>query len=224
MESPTLLDPVWGRHVLTQPAAITLAYRFARDRNAARYFDAGDVQANGFQIVEDEDSTLTFSETGSSYMGFAVSALLAGAVADSPVYAFAFSGDGSFVMNPQILLDGVEHGVKGCILLFDNRRMGAITGLQMAQYRREYKTNDRVAVDYVALARSVHGVKGIFGGYSPDELLRALEEAYVYQGLSLIHIPVYYGSDELGGLGEYGDWNVGNWCDKVQREHHQIGL
>jgi hypothetical protein len=40
-------------------------------------FDAGDVQANGFQIVEDEQPGKTFSETGASYMGFAVSALMA---------------------------------------------------------------------------------------------------------------------------------------------------
>ncbi len=43
-------------------------------------------------------------------------------------------GDGSFMMNPQILIDGVEHGVRGTIVIFDNRRMAAITGLQVAQY------------------------------------------------------------------------------------------
>jgi 3D-(3,5/4)-trihydroxycyclohexane-1,2-dione acylhydrolase (decyclizing) len=32
-------------------------------------------------------------------------------------------------------------------------------------------------------------------------------------------VPVYFGSDELGGLGglgAWGEWNVGNWCEDVQ--------
>lgn len=157
-------------------------------------------------------------------MGFAVSALLSGAINEHDDYQIAFTGDGSFAMNPQVLIDGIEHGVRGCIIVFDNRRMAAITGLQNAQYGVDYKTNDSVAVDYVAWANSISGIKGIFGGTSPDELLSALNEAFAYNGLSLIHVPVYSGSDELGGLGVFGDWNVGNWCERVQREHHRLGL
>lgn len=223
-DHPVLRDETWGREVLTQPAAIRIACDVAEARGAARYFDAGDVQANGFQIVEDREPGHTFSDTGSSYMGFAVSSLLAGAMADRPRYAFAVTGDGSFTMNPQILIDGVEHGVRGCIVLLDNRRMAAITGLQVAQYGAEYRTADRVAVDYVALARAVRGVKGIHGGYDPASLRRALEEACDYDGLSLVHVPVYAGDDELGGLGAYGAWNVGSWCEQTQALHHRLGL
>jgi thiamine pyrophosphate-dependent acetolactate synthase large subunit-like protein len=223
-DHPLLHDEAWGRKVLTQPAAIWTAYQFAREKGSARYFDAGDVQANGFQLVEDEEPGLTYSETGSSYMGFAVSALLSTAVADRPVHAFAFTGDGSFMMNPQILIDGVQHGVRGCIVLFDNRRMAAISSLQKAQYDAEYKTWDSVAVDYVALARSVKGVEAFDGGGSVEGLRDALERAYSCHGLSLVHVPVYNGDDEMGGLGVYGAWNVGNWCADVQREHHRMGL
>jgi hypothetical protein len=63
--------------VLTQPAAIKIAADFARSIGAAKYFDAGDVQANGFQIVEDDRTGDSYTESGASYMGFAVSALLA---------------------------------------------------------------------------------------------------------------------------------------------------
>ncbi len=223
-DRPVLFDPVWGREALTQPAAIRVAYEFARARGAARYFDAGDVQANGFQIMEDESPGLTFSDTGASYMGFAASALLATALADRPVYSFAFSGDGSFTMNPQILLDGVEHGARGCLLIFDNRGMGAIRGLQMAQYGEAYKTTDSIPVDYTALAASVTGVLSLFGGWTEESFRDALEKAYAYPGLSVITLPVYLGDDELGGLGVFGNWNVGNWCDEVQKEHHRIGL
>jgi 3D-(3,5/4)-trihydroxycyclohexane-1,2-dione acylhydrolase (decyclizing) len=222
--NPTLFDPVWGRKVLTQPAAIETAYRFAVEKGAARYFDAGDVQANGFQIVEDESFGLTFSDTGASYMGLAGSSLLCTAIADRPIYTFAFSGDGSFTMTPQVIFDGVEHGAKGCLIIFDNRSMGAIAGLQTAQYGNVYRTNDSVKVDYTALAGSVQGVNALFGGYDTASFKKALEQAYAYSGLSVVTVPVYIGDDELGGLGVYGNWNVGNWCMEVQKEHHRIGL
>ena len=44
------------------------------------------MQANGFQIVEDDPPFETFTETGASYMGFAVAALMAAAIADQPRY------------------------------------------------------------------------------------------------------------------------------------------
>ena len=100
---------VWQRAVLYQPAAIKVVADFAKSIDAAKFFDAGDVQANGFQIVEDDRTGDTFTETGASYMGFAASALLASGLADKPRYGIAFSGDGSFMMNPQILIDAVEH-------------------------------------------------------------------------------------------------------------------
>src|SRR5262249_10213652 len=153
-----------------------------------------------------------------SYMGFAASALLASAFAEKPRYGIAFCGDGSFMMNPQVLIDGVEHRVRGMIVIFDNRRMAAITGLQIAQYGQGFRTSDRVAVDYLRLASAVAGVRAVAGGHTANELRAALKEARAHDGLSVVHVPVYYGPDELGGLGAWGEWNVGNWCDDVQRK------
>jgi 3D-(3,5/4)-trihydroxycyclohexane-1,2-dione acylhydrolase (decyclizing) len=221
---PTLHDPRWGGEVLTQPAAIKIATDWARQHGVVSFFDAGDVQANGFQIVEDERLGQTYTETGASYMGFACSALLATALAEKPFYALAFSGDGSFTMSPQILLDGVEHGAKGCILLFDNRTMGAIAGLQGAQFGNTFAVSDSVAVDYVAWARAIRGVQGLDGGRTPGSLLTALAQARAYDGLTLIHLPVYCGPDDLGGMGVFGRWNVGNWCVDVQAMRHRIGM
>jgi 3D-(3,5/4)-trihydroxycyclohexane-1,2-dione acylhydrolase (decyclizing) len=214
----TLFDAVWQRPALTQPAALHAVAQFAQAIKAVKYFDAGDVQANGFQIVEDERTGDTITETGASYMGFATSALLASAAAPDPRYPIAFTGDGSFMMNPQILIDAAEHGVHGMIVIFDNCRMAAITGLQHAQYGHEFKTHDGVAVDYVQLASAVRGVKALHGGWSVDELTTALHEGYAHEGLSVIHVPVYAGQDPLGGLGAWGSWNVGNWCDDVQQK------
>lgn len=215
-ECPPLHDEAWGKPVLPQPAAIKIVADFARSIDAAKFFDAGDVQANGFQIVEDDRTGDTFTEAGASYMGFAPSALLASALAEKPRYGIAFCGDGSFMMNPQILIDAVEHKVRGMIVIFDNRRMAAITGLQLAQYQAEFRTNDRVAVDYVRLASAVAGVLAVSGGDSAESLRGALTSAYAHDGLSVVHVPVYYGDNELGGLGAWGQWNVGNWCEDVQ--------
>jgi len=218
--TPALQDAAFGRALLTQPAAIKIAADFAKAEGAVKLFDAGDVQANGFQIVEDDAPGQSYTESGASYMGFAVSALAAGGLADKPVYSIAFSGDGSFMMNPQVLIDAVEHGARGMIIVFDNRRMAAISGLQLAQYGADYRTNDGVAVDYVKMASAFAGVKAVDGGGDADALRHALQAARAHDGLSLVHVPVYAGDDERGGMGAYGSWNVGNWCEDVQQRWH----
>lgn len=223
-DHPVLVDEKRGKSILTEPAAIKKAVDFADAHGCVKIFDAGDVQANGFQIVTDEKPGQTITDTGSSYMGFAVSSMLAFALQGQKDYPVAFTGDGSFMMNPQILIDAVQYGLKGMIVLFDNRRMGAITSLQYAQYDVGFATDDTVVVDYVKMAESVKGVKGFYGGESMEELEKALEQAYAYDGLSLIHVPVYFGREEFGGLGSFGDWNVGNWCERVQKLKHEIGF
>ena len=224
LDAAPIKDEVWQQPVLTQPAALHTVSGFANDKGAIKFFDAGDVQANGFQIVEDDAPGQTYTETGASFMGFSGSALLGSAYVKDAKYGIAFTGDGSFMMNPQILIDGVEHGVRGMIALFDNRRMAAITGLQYDQYGKEFKTNDSVAVDYVAMAGAVTGVKALHAGFTKASLKAALAEAYAHDGLSLVHIPVYSGRDQIAGMGAYGSWNVGNWVDDVQAAYLQTKI
>jgi 3D-(3,5/4)-trihydroxycyclohexane-1,2-dione acylhydrolase (decyclizing) len=220
----TLFDPAWKRDVMTQPAAIKIASDWAREHNCVSIFDAGDVQANGFQIVEDEKLGQSYTDGGASYMGFAPSAVLAAGINHNNFYPLAITGDGSFMMNPQILIDAVEHNSHGCILVLDNRRMAAISSLQMDQYGVDFATNDSVEVDYVAFANAVKGVCGLHGGFSRESLAAALDKAKNFSGLSVIHLPVYYGTDELGGLGAFGRWNVGIWSEKTQKLRHELGL
>jgi 3D-(3,5/4)-trihydroxycyclohexane-1,2-dione acylhydrolase (decyclizing) len=222
--NPVLEDAYWGGPVLTQPAAIKIASDWAKAQGRFTFLDAGDVQANGFQVMEDDHPGQTFTEAGASYMGFAVSALLASGVASPPFRALALTGDGSFSMNPQILIDGVEHGAQGCILLLDNGRMGAISGLQNDQYGQDFATWNTLQVDYRAWAGAIPGVLALDGGRSPEALKTALELAGKHAGLSLIHLPVYYGTNPLGGMGVYGRWNVGPWSETVQKMRHEKGL
>lgn len=221
---PTLPDPVWGREVLTQPAAIAIATAAAHEAGAVVFFDAGDVQANGFQLAADDVEGRTITDGGASYMGFATCAVLATALGPRPWRAVAMTGDGSFTMNPAVLIDMVEHGATGVVVVFDNRRMGAISSLQRDQYGQIHATSDSVVVDYVAWANAVHGVRGIFGGYTPDDLRAAMREALGVDGVALVHVPVYFGDDPRGGLGAYGRWNVGSWVADTQALRHRIGL
>jgi 3D-(3,5/4)-trihydroxycyclohexane-1,2-dione acylhydrolase (decyclizing) len=218
-KTPPLLDAVWQRPVLTQPVAIKTVCDFAREVGAIKFFDAGDVQANGFQTVEDDAPGQTYTESGASYMGFATCAVTAAGIARTTQYPIAFTGDGSFMMNPQAMISAVEHGARGTIVVFDNRRMAAISSLQHAQYGQDFRTSDGVAVDYVQMAASVKGVLAIWGGDDATSLREALKRAHAHDGLALVHVPVYAGERPEGGLGAYGSWNVGNWCDDVQRRY-----
>src|SRR5690606_17034322 len=47
-ETPPIQDAAWGRPALTQPVALKIAADHAKALGAVKYFDAGDVQANGF--------------------------------------------------------------------------------------------------------------------------------------------------------------------------------
>nr|WP_295469135.1 thiamine pyrophosphate-dependent enzyme [Mesorhizobium sp.] len=221
---PPLHDTVWRRPVLVQPAALDVILGMARDAGATCLFDAGDVQANGFQLARDDEPMQTITETGASYMGFGVSAMVASGIADRPRRVVAITGDGSFMMNPQILIDGIEHGVRGTIVMLDNRRMAAISSLQLEQYGVEFATSDGVEIDYVALAGAVRRIRALSGGDTGESLRAALAEAFDYDGLSFIHVPVYFGSDPRAGLGAYGKWNVGNWVEDVQQTYRRQDL
>jgi len=102
--------------------------------------------------------------------------------------------------------------------------MGAITGLQEAQYGAGFATWNTLQVDYLRWAGAIPGLLALDGGRTPEALRAALEQAGKHPGLALIHVPVYYGPDPLGGMGVYGRWNVGNWCEDVQKLRHEIGL
>ena len=213
----TLHDVVWDRKVLTQPSAISQVLSWAQGAGHRVFFDAGDVQAHGFQVAQADSEGWFYTDSGASYMGFAASAVLAGGLADEPFYSVALTGDGSFVMNPQVLVDAIHTGTKGCVVVFDNRRMAAISSLQNAQYGVDFETADGVAIDYVAWARAVLGVNGIGPVWAPDELESALGEAGSFDGLTLIHVPVYFGDDPHGSLGAFGRWNVGPWVHETQK-------
>ena len=222
---PVLLkDPRWDQPVLSQAAALRVIEDWAVRHGAFRWFDAGDVQATAFQVSRDASPDLSFTDGGASYMGFGTSALLATALSSEAPYSLSVVGDGSFLMNPQALVDGVVHGARGAVVVLDNRRMGAISGLQEAQYGQAYATYDDAAVDYVQLASSIEGVEAASGAGGAEQLVAALDRVFDHKGVGLVHVPVYYGDDPLGSVEAFGRWNVGSWVAETQRLRHRTSL
>ena len=222
---PVLLnDSRWDEPVLSQAAALRIIDDWASRHDAFRWFDAGDVQATAFQVSRDDSPDESFTDGGASYMGFGTSALLATALSDDAPYSLSVVGDGSFLMNPQALVDGVVHGARGAVVVLDNRRMGAISGLQQAQYGEAYATYDDAAVDYVRLASSIEGVEAASGAGGAEQLVAALDRVFEHGGVGLVHVPVYYGDDPQGSIEAFGRWNVGNWVEDTQALRHRMSL
>ena len=59
------------------------------------------------------------------------------------------------MMNPQVLIDAVAHGVRGMIVVFDNRPWPRSPASEAAQYGRDFRTHDGVTVDYAQLCSAV---------------------------------------------------------------------
>ena len=223
-EPVLLTDPRWDQPVLSQGAALRTIEDWAARNGAFRWFDAGDVQATAFQVSRDDSPDASFTDGGASYMGFATSALLATALSDDAPYSLSVVGDGSFLMNPQALVDGVVQGARGAVVVLDNRRMGAISGLQQAQYGEVYGTCDDAEVDYVALASSIDGVEAVSGAGGAEPLAAALDRVHAHGGVGLVHVPVYYGDDPQGSIEAFGRWNVGDWVSETQALRHTMSL
>ena len=222
---PVLMDdPRWDKPVLSQAAALRIVEEWAIRHRAFRWFDAGDVQATAFQVSRDESPDASFTDGGASYMGFGASALLATALSADAPYSLSVVGDGSFLMNPQSLVDGVVHGARGAVVVLDNRRMGAISGLQEAQYGHAYATFDDAVVDYVQLASSIEGVVAVSGAGGAEQLVEALDRVFEHGGVGLVHVPVYYGDDPHGSMEAFGRWNVGSWVADTQALRHRMSL
>lgn len=60
-------------------------------------------------------------------------------------------------------------------------------------------------------------MKGVFGGTTVAELEHALKTAFAHEGLSLVHVPVFWSEDERAGMGSYGRWNAGPRVEKVEK-------
>ena len=115
---------------LTQPAAVKAIDDYVNGIGGIKIFDAGDVQAHGFQICHHEQPKTYLNETGNSCMGFGICAAFGLGLVPGGRYPTAIIGDGSFLMQVQAIRDMVKHKSNCTIVVLDNQAMGAITALQ----------------------------------------------------------------------------------------------
>jgi acyl-CoA reductase-like NAD-dependent aldehyde dehydrogenase len=109
-------------------------------------------------------------------------------------------------------------GVNTCAVALPEAPFG---GIKQSGYGREGGAS--AIYDYlnaVRLAAAVEGVFAVEGGTSADELEQALRRAHAHKGLSLVHVPVYFGPD----VGAYGRWNVGAWCVEAEAAYHEAAI
>lgn len=219
VEQGPVFDSFWGRSVLTEVEAIWGVQVICKSLGVPIVYDAGDVQANGFQVAEDEEPWQTLTETGASFMGFAPSAVLATAIPGCCERVVALCGDGSLMMYPQILLDGVEHGARGVIVVVDNASQGAIASLQLEQYGSIFATTRRTKVDFTEFSAVVPGLRTAGPVFTSSDLQKAVKEGCSEDALMVIHVPVTTwakGDASKGSVGSFGRWNVGPWCTEVR--------
>jgi 3D-(3,5/4)-trihydroxycyclohexane-1,2-dione acylhydrolase (decyclizing) len=203
---------------LTQPAAIRAIDDHVNDFRGIKIFDAGDVQAHGFQLCRHLEPKTWLNETGNSCMGFGICAAFGLGLVPDGKYPTAIIGDGSFLMQAQAVRDMVKHGSNCTVVVLDNQAMGAITSLQYAQQYGEFATLDSPrtdAVDFAALAESM-GAAGFRAEASLDSLGSCLDRAHAYQGPAVIDVKVHRGPEEHSALDAFGRWNVGPWSETVE--------
>ncbi len=216
------LDGFFGEPVidgkLTQPAAIRAVDDHVNGFRGIKIFDAGDVQAHGFQICRHLEPKTWLNETGSSCMGFGICAAFGLGLVPDGKYPTAIIGDGSFLMQAQAVRDMVKHGSNCTVVVLDNQAMGAITSLQRAQQYGDFATLDSPrteAVDFVAMAESM-GATGFRAEASLDSLGGCLDRAHAHRGPAVIDVKVHMGPEEHSALGAFGRWNVGPWSKTVE--------
>jgi len=208
---PILMDAYWGAPVLTQPAAIRIATAWARHTAQSVSSDAGDVQANGFQIVEDDHPGQTFTEDRRFLHGLCGLGPAATAVASSPFYGGA---DRRWFLHHEPANPGSTAASMGRAAASCCSTTGAWAPLAACRKPvwQQLCHLNTLQVDYLRWASAIPGCWS-GGGSNPEALQIALEEAGSHAGLTLIHLPVYYGPDPLGGMGGFTALERSNWCE-----------
>ena len=203
---------------LTQPAVIKAVDEQVNSHRGIKIFDAGDVQAHGFQICRHFEPKTWLNETGNSCMGFGICAAFGLGLVPDGKYPTAIIGDGSFLMQAQAVRDMVKHNSNCTVVVLDNQAMGAITALQWAQQYAGFATTDPAEappVDYAVLARSM-GCAGFTADPSIESLCDCLDQAYRHPGPAVVDVKVHLGPEKYAALGAFGRWNVGPWSQTVE--------
>jgi 3D-(3,5/4)-trihydroxycyclohexane-1,2-dione acylhydrolase (decyclizing) len=203
---------------LTQPAAIKAIDDYINGYEGIKIYDAGDVQAHGFQIARHVKPKTFLTDTGNSCMGFGICAAFGLGLMKDGRYPTAVIGDGSFLMQAQAIRDMVKHGSNCTVVVLDNQSMAAISALQQAQKYSRFATEDAVRtppVDFAKLAESM-GCVGLRPEASINSLIDCVDRAHRHDGPAVVDVKVAPSLEGHSALGAFGRWNVGPWSATVE--------
>ena len=118
--------------------------------------------------------------------GFATALGVAHARRDVPV--LSISGDGGALFTINELATAVHHNIPLTTVIFNDHAFGNVRRLQMDNYDSRLIASDLSSPDFVSLAESF-GAQGLLAT-SPNQLRAAIETALLYDGPSIIEVPL----------------------------------
>jgi 3D-(3,5/4)-trihydroxycyclohexane-1,2-dione acylhydrolase (decyclizing) len=162
---------------------------------------AGGIPGDIHKLWRGKSATDYHSEYGYSCMGYEIAGALGVKLADPQREAYAFLGDGSYLMLNHEIVTAVQEKLKITIVLVDNHGFGCIHNLQRSQgghsFGNEFRARtDRTGrlegaalpVDFMANARSLGAT--VFSAHDEDSLRFALRGAKDQRNTCLIYVPV----------------------------------
>mgnify|MGYP006252354871 FL=1 len=118
--------------------------------------------------------------------GFATALGVAHARRDVPV--LSITGDGGALFTISELATAVHHNIPLTTVIFNDHAFGNVRRLQMDNYDSRLIASDLSSPDFISLAESF-GAQGLMAT-SPNQLRAAIETALLYDGPSVIEVPI----------------------------------
>jgi len=176
---------------------------------------SGGIPGDIHKLWRGKSATDYHSEYGYSCMGYEIAGALGVKLADPRREAYAFLGDGSYLMLNHEIVTAVQEKLKITIVLADNHGFGCIHNLQRSQGGHSFGNEFRartgrtgrlegaaLPVDFMANARSLGAT--VFSAHDEDSLRLALRGAKDQRNTCLIYVPVTPGSVMRG----FSWWDV----------------
>lgn len=206
---------------LTQTSAL-LTINQLLGEEAIVISSAGSLPGDMQRIWDAKGENTFHLEYGYSCMGYEVAAALGAKLAEPQKEAYAFVGDGSFLMMHTELVTALQYDRKINVLLFDNAGYASINNLQMEHGLKSQGTelsdlhNQPMQINYAKLAEA-YGADS----YQVNNLIdleQALKKAQAQDNSTLIEIKVLPKTMSNDVLGSW--WRTGvsqkSDCSKVQ--------
>ena len=179
--------------------------------------DVGQHQMWTAQFYNFRQKHTWLSSGGLGTMGFGLGASIGASFATGK-RSVLITGDGSFGMSLNELATAVTYKVPVTVIIFNNHTLGMVRQWQTLFYDKRYSGTDiDRATDFVKLAEAF-GAKG-FRAETVDEFNKAFDEAYAYDGPSVIDMKIDHDEMVLPMLRPGGTFeNLVTWKEAENEE------